>query len=128
MLKMVAKTEINLEYDDLTLPERVSNFILLGLYCPVLVFLCHQFYVNRRLADKPWLVKQTFGVNILLIASIVLRYHISLTRMIYFSDAFAPYIFKDPNAHLIQVDIYLNISSLVFFCVSQFCILICQVW
>ena len=30
--------------------------------------------------------------------------------------------------HMLPIEVYLNISSVVFFCVSQFCILICRLW
>ena len=35
---------------------------------------------------------------------------------------------QNEKDHIISLPIYLNMSSIVFFCVSQFCILICRLW
>lgn len=116
--------DVKYEYDDLCTPERVVNFILLGLYLITLFYVTHQFIKKQRaqeaLKESKWLLDKNKSINILMIVALI-------ARIVYFSDAFSHYIL-DGNDHLIFLPIYLNMSSIVFFCVSQFCILICRVW
>jgi hypothetical protein len=112
------------EYDDLCTPERITNFILLGLYLITMIYVIHQFIKKLRaeksMQESKWLHDKNKMITIFMIIAL-------LARMIYYSDAFSYYIL-DNNKHLIWLPIYLNISSTAFFCVSQFCILICRLW
>ena len=109
-----------LEYDDLTLPEQITNFILLGFYLTALVYTIYSFLRYKKKSTNAWLIRKSKPINVLIWVSLV-------CRIVYCMDAFKPW-YTGRDEHFLVPSVYLNISSVVFFCVSQFCILICRLW
>lgn len=119
----VESEDMKYEYDDLTTPEIAGNMFMLALY--LILFIINVLQFNRNMKDNRSLIWNNRFIALYILVALA-------CRMVYFSDSF--YILDGNNRHnehpkhLIPILVYVNVSSICFFCVSQFCILICRMW
>lgn len=116
--RALADTPDTDEYDDLTQPERITNFVMLGLYTMTLGVILWRSHHRQMKTEAKWLKDRNRVILCLIIVSL-------LSRLIYFADAFYA-VFGDK--HLVPLVIYMNLNTVTVFCVSQFCLLTCYLW
>lgn len=112
-----------LEFDDLTMPERTLQFSLAFLYFITLIFTLRQFYVHNR--DNKALLKKNMWIMILIITALSMRIAYLLDSLYILVPDKHPFA---EDGHLFIFNIYLGLSSVVFFCLSQFSLLVSRLW
>jgi len=112
-----------LEFDDLTMPERTLQFSLAFLYFITLIFTLRQFYVHNR--DNKTLLKKNMWIMILIITALSMRIAYLLDSLYILVPDKHPF---SEDGHLFIFNIYLGLSSVVFFCLSQFSLLVSRLW
>jgi hypothetical protein len=119
--------ELNKEYDDLTSPERFTNFGLLTLYVGTIIYILVKSNKSKMRKEARWLKDRNRMILLLILCSL-------LSRVLYFVDAFYWYVCPiDPDhpgqrKHLLPITVYMNLNTLTVFCVFQFCLLTCILW
>ena len=117
------------EYDDLTLDEQLMSYLLMAIYGSLLIF--NLVYFNRLRRENKAFVEKNWVILALMCLALLFRYTV-LSRIVYFTDALCPLVMVPPAGqvycHIIPLIPYWITSSCTYFCVSQFCLLFCQLW